>query len=310
MAPAHVLRPIQLRQLDPQRRHTGEAGDALPCALPDHVAGQQIVVQHHRRADVEAGGQLAEAGIEAEWQHRQDPVLRGILQILADADRAGDHVAMGEDHALRHAGAARGVEDRGDIQVDDTVAGAGRVRQHRRPVDKAGGARCSRRRAHVHDVGEAAALGKRRGQPHQAFGGGHKHAHFAVGQDVRHLLALEQRVDGHVYAAGARGAEHRNHRLEALLGVDGDALAAPQAQREQPGGKRLHGDVQRAVRQRVVPVLQRRALGVALRRLRDQLVDENVHGGLPGAVRPPNGLPRAWRRRRRPVSRASPACRR
>jgi hypothetical protein len=70
---------FQLGELDVQRRHGGEAGDLLLDHGLEHVARQQVVEQHHPGAGVEGRGQLAEAGVEAQRQRRQQRVGRPLL---------------------------------------------------------------------------------------------------------------------------------------------------------------------------------------------------------------------------------------
>jgi hypothetical protein len=92
-----------------------------------------------------------------------------------------------------------------------------------------------RRARHQHRA-QVGAAGQRGTQLGQALGGGDQHPHVAVGQDIRHLLGLEQRIDRDEHGAGQRRAEHRRHVLDALLEVDGDPFAAPDAGREQRAG--------------------------------------------------------------------------
>ena len=52
------------------------------------------------RADGEGGGELAEPGVEAERQRREDDVVGGVAEVAADALGADDEVAVAEHHAL------------------------------------------------------------------------------------------------------------------------------------------------------------------------------------------------------------------
>jgi aminopeptidase N len=65
-------------------------------------------------------------------------------------------------------------------------------------------------------------------QQREALGGRDEDAHVAVAEDVRDLLRLQQRVDRDERTAGHRRAEHRDHRLDALVQVDRHPLPAPQ----------------------------------------------------------------------------------
>ena len=53
--------------------------------------------------DVERGRQLAEARVEAQRKHREDHVVGRVADVVADALRADDQVAMGQHDALRQA---------------------------------------------------------------------------------------------------------------------------------------------------------------------------------------------------------------
>ena len=85
--------------------------------------GKQIVHEHDVRADRKRRRELAEAGVEAERQDRQDAIVLVVLEILADALRPDDQVAMRNHDALRLAGAPRRVEDRRHVDVDDVRIG-------------------------------------------------------------------------------------------------------------------------------------------------------------------------------------------
>ena len=99
-------RPVELRQLDVERRHGGQAGDAFPFQRPEHVARQQVVEQDDAGANVEGCRQLAEAGVEGQGQGGEQGVVAGVFEVAGNALCAGDHVAMREDDAFGLAGAA------------------------------------------------------------------------------------------------------------------------------------------------------------------------------------------------------------
>ncbi len=113
--------PWQLGELRPERWHARQACDPLLRHQSDDVPGKEVIHEHDAGADRERRGQLAEAIVEAEGQHRQQTILGTVLQVLSDASSTGHQVAMREDHTLRTAGAARGVKDCGHIHVDDPV---------------------------------------------------------------------------------------------------------------------------------------------------------------------------------------------
>ena len=118
---AHLGRPFEVGELRPERRHAGQAGHALALRDRENVAREQVVHQHDGRADRERGRQLAEPVVEAEGQHGEQPVVGRVLEVLRDAVRAGHHVPVRQHDAFRPAGAARGVEDRHHVHVDDAM---------------------------------------------------------------------------------------------------------------------------------------------------------------------------------------------
>ena len=87
------------------------------------------------------------------------------------------------------------------------------------------------------DVAQIGAPPEHVREEREPLGRGHQHAHVAVAQDVGDLLGLEQRIDRHEHAAGRRGAERRDHRLEALVEIDRDAVRAGEAEGEEAGAE-------------------------------------------------------------------------
>ena len=272
------LRPLELRELDPQRRHGGEPGHAFLGQGVEHVARHQVVEQHDPRADVKAGRQLAEAGVERQRQGREDRVVRGVLEVARHALGPRHHVAVREHHALGPPGAAGGVEDRQQVGVDHAVLGAAGVRDERRPGDDflAGDVACLMLADHDH-LPQVRARGEGLGDCVQALGAGHDHADVAVAQDVADLLGLEQRVDRHEHGAGVRGAEGHCDRLEPLVEVERDALAALDAHPDEPGGDAVDEVGQFAVTERCVEVGQRRGVRGSTGGHERQFVEEVCH---------------------------------
>jgi hypothetical protein len=68
--------------------------------------------------------------------------------------------------------------------------------------------------------------GEHLAQQHQPLRRGDQHADVAVLQDEGHLLRLEDRVDRDEHRASGGGAEAGDHGFDALVEVDGDAVAA------------------------------------------------------------------------------------
>lgn len=279
---AQVVGPGQLGELDVERRHGGEAGDGFGIQRFEHVARHQVIEQHDAGAGVEGGGELAEAGIEGERQGGEQAVVSAVLEVAGDAAGAHHHVAVGEHHALGAAGAAGGVEDRRHVAVDDAVRGPRRRGQQGVP----GQAR-EVRRQHVagrriagDDQGmQVGALGQGRQQAGEPLRRGEQHPHIAVGEDVAHLLGLEDRVHRHEDQARRAGAEGGDHRLEALFQIDAHPLAALQAKAQQAVGAAPDGVTQLAIVQGRGTVGEGAGIWRALRREQRQFVEQGGSHG-------------------------------
>jgi len=173
-----------------------------------------------------------------------------VAKVVGDAARARHHVAVGQHHALGLSGAARGVQDRRHVAVDDAVAG-GRWRGHQLVPQVHCGARYRRARggrADQHHLAQVVAGGEAVAERGQSFRAGDQHAYVAVAQDVANLPGLEDRVHRHEHAPGSAGAERSDDELGALVEVDGDALAAGEAEAEQSGAKARGRGLQFAIR--------------------------------------------------------------
>jgi len=254
-------RPVERRELDVERRHGGEAGDLLGGDRAQHIAWQQRVQQHDPSAGLESGRELAEAGVERQRQRRQQGVAGMVAEVARDAARARDEVAVREHDALRAAGAARGVEDGGDVGVDQAMPGARRRVEQRLPANdlqrwrqvRLGAGR--RRRLGDDDMAQAGdALQNQRRQPLRR---GDERAGAAVVQDVGHLRRLEQRIQRHEDGARGGAAETRDDGLEALFEVDRHPLAALHTERQQTGREGVDVGLEFGVAQRCGAVGQR-----------------------------------------------------
>jgi hypothetical protein len=253
----------------------------MPEAGPDHVARRQMGHQHDVGAGVETGGQPAEAGVEAERQHRRDHVFGGVAQVAADALRAGDEGAVRQDHALGPAGAARGVEDRSDVSVDGhrrrarLRPGTGAQvcpRRHRAPA--LGRGRTGADDDHVfHGLAPLELVAEER----EPFRRGHQDPRAAVAQHVRHLFRSQQRVDRDEHRPGRRGGEHRRDRLGALVQVDRHPLAALHAEPAQGRRHVRHVPPQLRVGAREVPGGQCRPVTQPAGGVRDDVVQLGTH---------------------------------
>jgi hypothetical protein len=67
-------------------------------------------------------------------------------------------------------------------------------------------------------------LGQDGDEGSETLGRRHEKPHVAVAQDVADLFRLEQRIEGDENASRFRGAEARDHGLDALVEVDADAI--------------------------------------------------------------------------------------
>jgi hypothetical protein len=184
----------------------------------DNVLRQQVVVQHDARADRKAVVSWLTVRSRTTAAARPAAVVGRVLEVLRHADRAGDHVAVRQHHALRPAGAARRVEDRHHVLSITRWAQVGAVVQH---------------------VGEGSG----------AFGGRDQGPHIAVAQDVLDLRGLQHRVHGDEHTARLRGPKHADDRLELLREEDCHPVVAFQSQ-----GQQGSGEILRALNQR--PVVQ------------------------------------------------------
>ena len=170
-----------------------------PCLAhePDHVARQQVVDEYDMCTDREPGRELAEPGVEAERQHREDDVVLVVAEVLADALAADQQVAVREHHPLRLTGASGCVEDRRHLDIDQI--------RLRRVIDAAelapavpfvGAHRHRIRGAADHDhVLDRRAVAQLVVEHLEPLRGGHQHANTAVAEDVADLVCAQQGIN-------------------------------------------------------------------------------------------------------------------
>jgi hypothetical protein len=118
----------------------------------------------------------------------------------------------------------------------------------------AGGKRVGVDHDHVPQI-VAGRQGRR--QQRQALGRGDQRPHIAVAHDVGDLIGLEQGVERHEDAAGGGRAKTGDDGLEALLEVDGDPLAALQAEADEAADEAFDRLLQHAVAHRLFAVAER-----------------------------------------------------
>ena len=243
--------PFELGKLDVERRHGSEPRHPFVDDRVEHVARQQVVEQHDPSTDVKRGRELTEAGVERERERSQQRVARVILEVARDALGTTHHVSMGEHHPLRVAGASRRVQDRHDIGVDQAVAGSGRRLKQLAPAMKRDRVR-PRKLARVvddDDVPQIRTTAQHRLEQLQAIAGRDQHAHAAVTNDIRDLVRLQQRIEGHEYRPRRRRPKGRDDGLGALLEINADPLAAAHVQPDERH-MRMHRPRARALRRR------------------------------------------------------------
>ena len=169
----------------------------------------------HRRvaAGLDAGHALAHQPVELPRQQRRHDV------------------AVGRDHALRMAGGAGGVEDRGRVVGVDVgrrhrhlAHGLGQRRQRAHPLGERRRHRRGPDREHDETGNRLAA-----GEPLQTLGVGEQHPRPAVAQPVGHLLGLPVRVHRDGDRADRGDRVEGEHPLGVVAHRDRDAIARAHA---------------------------------------------------------------------------------
>ena len=195
------LRPVKLCELHPQRRHGGQCGHAIPLHRLCHIARGQIVERNHAAPGVPGGKQLVLAIVERQRQHCQSDIVGCHPEVTRNAIGPQPYVGMAQHHALGLAGRAAGIKDRGQF-----VRIGGTWRQ------RIGAARLLDRLALTDDAAMARNIAGL--EPVQPRRRADQQAGTAVGQDVRHLGMLQQRIDRHMDQSGpCRGQRHQAGQL-------------------------------------------------------------------------------------------------
>ena len=189
---------------------------------------------------------------------------------------------MRKDHPLGPACAARGVEDRRHVHVDDAVL-SGRVagRQQRVPAGSLGAVRQVSLQRHVADenqVAQVRTVAEHFGKGGCSLRGGDQCPNIAVAEDVLDLRWLQDRVDWYEHATGPRCAEHRDYGFELLGQEDSHAVVALEAEGNDGGREGVESGAQFAVGQRGRLVPQRHRVARSLGADQRQLVKQTSHG--------------------------------
>jgi hypothetical protein len=118
------------------------------------------------------------------------------------------------------------------------------------------------------------ALLQRIGEQGKTLRRGTQYPHIAIAQDVANLIRLEQWIEGYKDTTGSRSAETGDHGLEALLQVDGDALAALEPKGQQTASKPGNGFMQFAVSDGGLGIGECEGFRRSFCRYRDQVADK------------------------------------
>ena len=115
---------LHLQEDREHRRHAREDRHALALHRLEHRRrGRRSRPRGPRvRPDARRHQHLVEPVVEGERQGVEDHVVLAQAEVRGDARGRGEHVGVGEHHALGLAGAARGVDDRGEILIDARAA--------------------------------------------------------------------------------------------------------------------------------------------------------------------------------------------
>ncbi len=279
----------------------GKAGDALVDHRLQHLGRErERPLEHQPGAHARRHDQLIEPVVERQRQHAEDDVVFLHPQVGADRRRRRQHVAVREHHALRVAGRARGVDDRGEIDVEAAArrrrVALGRQIRILRPDDRAFQVRRAGRRR-LPD-GAQVLVGDEERRP-------------AVLEVVLELVGLGQRVDDRHHRAGLEHGPERDHGVHRVVAVDDDPVAALDAALDQDVRQVVGAPIDGAERQAILgpdepDLVAQHARGVldVVVQLGDGSVDVG-HGWM--RVGGPCGAPPRLRPRSRRPSRSAPA---
>ena len=271
-----VAEAAQAEQHAEQRRHAGQAGDALALEQADDAAGErEALLEHERPADEHGQQQLVEAVVERERQAEEHDLVVLHLEVLRQRGRGEGHVLVRERDALRLAGRAGRVDQRREVD-------RGRAQRARAPrARRAGrtGRRRPRPRRRRRRCGGSAPV--RRPLRHDAAvraladdpGGA------GIGQHLAELLGLHRRVERREGRAGAQHAVDRGSALDRVREEDAHAVAALDARGDQAAGDAVGQAIELAVAD--APIARDdRGLGGRARGGRAQMVVERAdrHG--------------------------------
>ncbi len=223
---ARTVGPVELDELDPQRRHAGERRDRPPGDRFHDVTRREIVERDTDTARIPGRKQLVLAIIEAQRQDAQRPVVGRKAEIMRHRLGAEPEVGVAQHDALGLSRRAAGVKDRGNI--------VGRGRRLRDPVTGRGD---HRGKCIDIDAGAVAIGAVERGETRPIR---QQQPRAAVDEDMRDLSALEQRVDRDVDQARARRGERHQACLRRLGEPGRDTIAGDKPMPAQDRRHRRH----------------------------------------------------------------------
>ena len=115
---------LEIGQQGEHGGHAGEHGGPFPCHIRQHLDRKgERALQQHRGAQAESHQHLIQPVVESERQGADDDVVLPQTQVAAHRTQRGEHVQVGKHHALGIAGGARGIDDGGQILIDQVGMG-------------------------------------------------------------------------------------------------------------------------------------------------------------------------------------------
>ena len=270
--------------------HRHERGDR-----GDREAGPTLRrrVEHDTRVEAEGEGHCAggddgdeemadEAGDVEEWRDAEHPhPIRQAHPVAVDLGVPGD-VAVGVGGPLGQARGARGVDEEGEVAGRRLMGGrllAAMAGQQRPEVLGPLAGDCGKIAEETRVVPRLEVEG--RGRQHDARNEGPRLVRQGgddvaiervvadqgrrprIGQDEAEFALAVHRVDRHHDAAGLPGGDHGDEEIGDVLEIDRQAVARRETPRDEGGGKRVAFDVDLAVGQGRVEIMDGRTVGRA-----------------------------------------------
>ncbi|EPZ89125.1 hypothetical protein BURCENBC7_AP4032 [Burkholderia cenocepacia BC7] len=238
---ARCIGPASMGQLHPQRRHACDCGDTLARAGLYHVLWAEIIDKDSGGAACPGRRKLAQACIKAKRKDGQDSIGARMVQIMSDAPRTFEQVAVAEHDALGSPRRAGCIENGREVRVNARCRDIGCFWLR---VDSVPGEAltpttdpCSPVVCRCRFIGgiceDRMGEGERPvlGQQACTHCAGNQADRATVVQDMCDLLRFEQRIDRHKNAARGGNTEQRHDGFDALVQKDADTCARRDAER-------------------------------------------------------------------------------